>query len=113
MIQTMEARAIALCCSYAGYNSGNELRYRPAEAAVQEMRSVQMPFGIWQQIKEIRAYAAVAAEVAHCELSNNLVALLNDTADDLEIISRFMVNALGPNPNTPSRATYKPFRQRD
>ena len=71
-----------------------------------------MPFGIRQQIEQIRAYAAVTAKVADGGSSKELVMLMRGTADELEVVSRFIFNALGPNLDPPERATYKPFRHR-
>lgn len=72
-----------------------------------------MPFGITHQAKEIGAYAAKVAEVAHDDLSKQLATLLVSAADELETISRFMFNVLGPDPSPPGAAAYKPFRHRD
>lgn len=74
---------------------------------------MRMPFGIRQQVAEIRTYVAAAPEVAHGSLSNDLVTIMVSAADELDVISRFIFSVLGPNPSPPDQATYKPFRYRD
>jgi hypothetical protein len=69
---------------------------KPLGAAAQGVRSVQMPFGIRQQVEQIRTYAATAAAEARGSQAKELVVLMNRSADDLEITARLMFNALGP-----------------
>jgi hypothetical protein len=58
------------------------------------MRSMEMPFGIRQQIERIRTYSTEVEAEAHDDCSKALVSLLNASASDLEVISRIMFNAL-------------------
>jgi hypothetical protein len=74
-----------------------------------EVRFMQMPFNIRQQVEQIRAYAALAAAEAHGSQAKELVTLLQRSADDLEITARLMVNALGPDPTCLSRPGSKPL----
>jgi hypothetical protein len=74
-----------------------------------EVRFVQMPFGIRQQVEQIRAYAAMAAAEAHGSQAKELVTLLHRSADDLEITARLMFNALGPDPTYLSRPASNPL----
>jgi hypothetical protein len=46
---------------------------------------MQMPFGLRQQVEQIRVYAAMVAVETHSSQAKELVALLHKTADDLEI----------------------------
>jgi|tagenome__1003787_1003787.scaffolds.fasta_scaffold16524842_1 hypothetical protein len=63
------------------------------------MRSMEMPFGIRQQIERIRTYSTEVEAEAHDDCSKALVSLLNASANDLEVISRIMFSALDRAPN--------------
>ena len=57
---------------------------------------MQMPFGVRQQVEQIRAYAAVVAAEAQSNQAKQLAALLHRAADDLELTAQFVFAALGP-----------------
>jgi hypothetical protein len=80
------------------------------EAAVQGARSMQMPFGIRQQVEQIRAYAAMVAAEAQSSQAKELVALMHRSADDLELTARFVFAALGPDPTYLTRPVSDPLR---
>ena len=71
---------------------------------------MQMPFGIRQQVEQIRAYAAMVAAEAQSSQAKELVALMHRSADDLELTARIVLNALGPDPTYLSRPVCSPKR---
>jgi hypothetical protein len=78
-------------------------------AAAQGERSVQMPFGLRQQVEQIRAYAAMVAAETHSNQAKELATLLYKTADDLEITARTVLTTLGSDPAHLSRPTFSPL----
>jgi hypothetical protein len=81
----------------------------PLGAVAQGERFVQMPFGLRQQVEQIRAYAAMVAAETHSSQAKELVALLHKTADDLEITARTVLTTLGPDPTNLSRPASNPL----
>jgi hypothetical protein len=65
---------------------------------------MQMPFGIRQQIERIRNYSAEVEAEAHGDCRKALMSLLNESASDLEVISRIMFNALDRAPTLPMKS---------
>jgi hypothetical protein len=65
-------------------------------AAAEGVRSILMPFGIRQQVDQIRAYAARAE--AQSGQAKELVTLMHRSADDLEYTAHILFAALGPAP---------------
>jgi hypothetical protein len=68
-----------------------------------------MPFGIRQQVEQIRAYATMAAAEAQSSQAKELAALMHRTADDLELTAGFMFAALGPDPTYLARRVSDSF----
>jgi hypothetical protein len=81
----------------------------PLGAVAQEERFMQMPFGLRQQVEQIRAYAAMVAAETHSSQAKELVALLHKTADDLEITARTVLTTLGPDLTNLSRPASNPL----
>jgi hypothetical protein len=65
---------------------------------------MQMPFGIRQQVEQIRSYAAMVAAEAQGSQTKELAVLMYRSADDLELTAQFVFAALGPDPTQLTRS---------